>query len=87
MTDLDLSTALDELHAAIVRLGWFVGLQDSAMVALWAIYAFDPQEKSHIGKRSREWTVVGQMEEECVLEMARCLRELGEGLVKSKRQS
>lgn len=35
--------------------------------------------KAHIGKRSREWTAVGNSEEECVREMARCLRELRQG--------
>jgi len=26
-----------------------------------------------------EWTAVGQSEEDCIREMARCLREIGEG--------
>ena len=43
------------------------------------MYAFDQREKAHIGKRSREWTAVGQTEEGVVREMARCLREIGEG--------
>ncbi len=43
------------------------------------MYAFDTTEKAHIGRRSREWTSVGNTEEECVREMARCLREMGEG--------
>ena len=42
-------------------------------------YAFDPSEKPVVGKRSREWTAVGQTELHCVQEMARCLGELREG--------
>lgn len=45
------------------------------------MYAFDQTEKAHIGKRSREWTAVAETEVECVREMARCLREIGEGRV------
>jgi hypothetical protein len=30
------------------------------------MYAFDPSEKPVAGKRSREWTVVGRTELECV---------------------
>jgi len=43
------------------------------------VYAFDTTERVAIGKRSREWTAVGQTEVECVREMARCLRILAEG--------
>lgn len=32
-----------------------------------------------MGNRSREWTAVGETEVECVRELARCLREIGEG--------
>jgi len=45
------------------------------------MYAFDPKERAQMGRRSREWTAVGQTEVECVREMARCLREIGEGKV------
>lgn len=45
------------------------------------MYAFDTRETAHISKRSREWTAVGQTEEECVREMARCLRAISEGRV------
>jgi hypothetical protein len=34
---------------------------------------------AHIGKRSREWTAVAETEEGVVREMARCLREIGQG--------
>jgi len=34
-----------------------------------------------MSKRSREWTAVGETEVECVREMARCLREIGNGRV------
>jgi len=43
------------------------------------MYAFDTTEKAHIGRRSREWTAVGQTEDDCVREMARCLREIAAG--------
>lgn len=46
-----------------------------------AMYAFDTTEKAHIGCRSREWSVVGQTEVECVRDMGRCLREISEGRV------
>jgi hypothetical protein len=45
------------------------------------MYAFDTREKAEIGRRSREWTAVGQTEVEYVSEMARCLREIIEGRV------
>jgi hypothetical protein len=45
------------------------------------MYAFDTSERAKIGHRSREWTAVGQTEVECVCEMARCLRKIGEGRV------
>jgi hypothetical protein len=38
-------------------------------------------EKAEIGHHANEWTAVGPSEAECVREMARCLRELGEGRV------
>ena len=34
------------------------------------MYAFDRTERAHIGRRSREWTAVGQTEEECIRQMA-----------------
>lgn len=60
--------------------GWEVGrprLHDE--LNQWEQYAFDPSERPKVGKRSREWIAVGQTEVECVAEMARCLREIGEG--------
>ena len=45
------------------------------------IYAFDTTERAQVGRRSREWTAVGESEVECVREMARCLRLIGEGRV------
>jgi hypothetical protein len=44
-----------------------------------AIYAFGESEKVTIGRRSREWRAGGLADVECMLEMARCLRELGQG--------
>jgi hypothetical protein len=45
------------------------------------MYAFDQRERQKLGHRSREWTAVGNTEEECLREMARCLREISEGRV------
>jgi len=45
------------------------------------MYAYDTAEKAEIGRRSREWTAVVESEVECVLEMARCMREISEGKV------
>ncbi|MEO6351072.1 MAG: hypothetical protein ABIP53_10520 [Candidatus Limnocylindrales bacterium] len=39
----------------------------------------------HGGRRSREWTAVGMTEVECLLEMARCLREIGEERVPTSK--
>ena len=45
----------------------------------WAMFAFDTSETPIEGKRSREWTAVGQTELHVVQTMAYCLKELGEG--------
>lgn len=45
----------------------------------WTQYAFDPREQASVGARSREWTAVGATELEVLVEMARCLSELGAG--------
>lgn len=75
---VDLQEAWTELHSATPP-GWYVGPPNQRHGGQWAIYALDTTEKAHIGKRSREWTAVGQTEVECVREMARCLREISEG--------
>jgi hypothetical protein len=43
------------------------------------IYARDPRAKLRVGKRTEEWTAVAPTEYDVVREMARCLREIGEG--------
>lgn len=73
-----IAEAWAELHAATPP-GWYVGPRGQRHGGQWTMYAFDTREEAHIGKRSREWTAVGQTEVECVREMARCLREIGEG--------
>lgn len=72
--EADLKAAWDELRAATPA-GWFVERPGLRHGGQWAVYAFDTTERAAIGKRSREWTAVGQTEVECVREMARCLRE------------
>ncbi|MDP8905504.1 MAG: hypothetical protein M3N29_09390 [Chloroflexota bacterium] len=60
--------------------GWYVGrpsYHDERRE--WVMYAFDPAERAVVGKRKREWMAVAQTEEGVVCEMARCLREIGEG--------
>jgi hypothetical protein len=81
--DNDLEAAWAELHAANDSLAWFVGRPafDSHRLVPWAQYAFDPKETPKVGRRSREWTATAHTELECVREMARCLREIGEGRV------
>jgi hypothetical protein len=76
----DVEAAWAELHAATPA-GWFVGCPGPRHGGQWAIYAFDTTEKAHVGRGSREWTVVGQSEVEFLREMARCLREISEGRV------
>ena len=83
--DDELEAAWAEVHAALDRLpGWYVGRPGQRHGGQWAMYAFDTTEKAAVGRRSREWTAVGQTEVECVREMARCLREIGEGRVRSR---
>jgi hypothetical protein len=76
----DIHDAWEQVHAAKPP-GWFVGRPDRRHGGTWAIYAFDQTEKAHIGRRSREWTAVGNTEVECLVEMARCLTEIGQGRV------
>ena len=54
---------------------------DRATAAAGRCTPFDQTEKAHIGRRSREWTAEALSELECVYEMARCLREIGEDRV------
>ena len=75
---MTLADAWDAVHAATPP-GWYVGRPGQRQGGQWEMYAYDTTEKAQIGRRSREWTAVGQTEVECVREMARCLREIGEG--------
>jgi len=77
MTDLE--AARDAIHDATPA-GWYVGrpsYHDERDE--WVQYVFDPAERPKVALRSREWTAVAPTEEAVVREMARCLRELGEG--------
>ena len=60
---------------------WHVGQVTRLRNGTWAVRAFDTSDVISRGRRSREWTAVGQTEAECVREMARCLREISEGRV------
>ena len=46
---------------------------------VWQQYAWLPALRAGGGRPRKEWTAVGATEVECVREMARCLRQLGEG--------
>lgn len=73
--------AYDELLAAAPP-GWYVGkpsYHDER--AEWVLYAFDPRERAKNGLRKREWTAVGQTEEQVIRSMAYCLREIAAGRV------
>jgi hypothetical protein len=60
------------------RLGWYVGVPlYDLREGRWQQYAFDRTETT-LGRRRREWTAVGTTEEACIVEMARCLREISE---------
>lgn len=82
MTNHDLATAWDTVHAANSTLAWHVGSPAfNEQRDEWSMYAFDPTERPKVGQRSREWTAVAPTEERVVIEMARCLREIGAGRV------
>jgi hypothetical protein len=77
MADLEAAWAAVHEHAPE---GWYVGQpMEHPERQEWSMYAFDPSERPIVGKRSREWTAVGQTELHCVQTMAYCLGELREG--------
>jgi len=79
MAEPSLAEAWDLVHANTPE-GWYVGRPGcEERYRQWSQYAFDPSEKPVVGKRSREWTAVGQTELHVVQEMARCLGELKVG--------
>ena len=76
-----LATAWGAVHDATPP-DWYVGrpsYHDERNT--WEQYAFDQRERAVNGARSRERSAIGATEVECLLEMARCLRELGAGRV------
>ena len=72
----DLEAARDDLHAALPP-GWVAGrpfYRDDLRTL--EQYAYDPRESRRgLGHRTREWTAVGEIETDCVRELARCLWE------------
>lgn len=79
MTEQNLATAWSAVHAALPK-GWRVGrpyLHDERKV--WEMYAWLPTLRAGGGRPRKDWIATGATEAECVAEMARCLRELGEG--------
>ena len=83
MDDPFLAVAWEDVHAANEALGWFVGqpAYEPHRIVPWSMYAFDPQERPIVGDKSRECTAIGETGLDCVLAMARCLREISEGRV------
>ena len=62
MTDEALAAAWAAVHANTPE-GWYVGRPGYVdRYRQWNMYAFDPSERPVVGKRSREWTAVGQSE-------------------------
>jgi hypothetical protein len=46
----------------------------------WVQFAYDTTDRGRPGKpRTRQWTALGETEVECVREMGRCLRIIGQG--------
>ena len=79
MTDEALAAAWEAVHENTPP-GWYVGRPSYVdRYRQWNMYAFDPAEKPIVGKRSREWTAVGQTERHCLWVMARCLAEIKAG--------
>jgi hypothetical protein len=77
----DREAAWDELHAATPP-GWYVGRPTYRVEQRqWALYAWRPESKLRVGKRTEQWTAVGPTEEAVVRELARCLREIAAGRV------
>ena len=77
--DPDLAAAWAAVHEATPEGGYVGRPMEHPERNEWSMFAFDPSETPVVGKRSREWTAVGQTELRCVQTMAYCLRELGAG--------
>ena len=78
----DLEEAWNDVHDARPP-GWYVGRPGySDRLKVWEQYAYMPAEtRRGVGRRTHEWTAVGQTELGVVREMGRCLREIREGRV------
>ena len=80
MADPALVAAWDAVYAATPA-GWQVGrpYRHEERGGAWEQYAWLPSGKARGGRPRKEWTAVGETEEACLREMARCLEELGNG--------
>jgi hypothetical protein len=80
VTSADLEQAWNAVHDAS-PLGWEVGRPAYLERRNeWQMHAFDTNDRGKPGKpRTREWTAIASSEVGVVLEMARCLRVIGEG--------
>lgn len=81
MPDDTLEAAWAELHDATAP-GWHVGRPAfEKHCGDGTLYAYDMTERTKVGKRSREWTAQHPTQIGVLHEMARVLREIGEGRV------
>jgi hypothetical protein len=77
----DREAGWDERHATTPP-GWQVGRPTYRVEQRqWALYAWRPESKLRVGKRTEEWTAVAPTEEAAVREMARCLALIKAGNV------
>lgn len=79
MTELETPWAAVD---AATPAGWIVGRpyrHDEMAGGQWEQFAYDPSDRPRVGRRTREWIAIANSELSCVLEMARCLRELAAG--------
>jgi hypothetical protein len=76
----DLEAAWNELHDAVPP-HWRVGRPVDNKPGERTMYAFDTRERSRrgLGHRTHEWIATATTGVGVVLEMARCLRVIGEG--------
>ncbi len=80
VTDPALAAAWDAVHAATPP-GWQVGrpYRHEERGGAWEQYAWFPSGRARGARPAKEWIAVGETEEACLREMARCLEELGQG--------
>jgi hypothetical protein len=72
----DLEAAWNEVHEARPE-WWFVGQPMEFHPGEWHLFAYDPRSaRRGVVPHAREWTAIATTEVGCVLELARCFREI-----------